>query len=163
VRFKENTKILTNIKENIMNHDNQRGITALELTLLLPLLLILIFGIIEFSIILYDKQMITNASREGARAGIVYNDPADIPASTMQNIVNYYCQNRLISLKDGVTPPVMDEPVYENLATGRVLRVTVRYRYNFLVFPNVFALFGGEANAGLDLVAVTTMRMERQT
>jgi hypothetical protein len=126
-------------------------------------LLILIFGIIEFSIILYDKQMITNASREAVRAGIVYNDTADIPPSTMQNIVNYYCLNRLISLKDGVTPPVMDEPVYETLATGRVLRVTVRYRYNFLVFPDVFALFGGEADEGLDLVAVTTMRMERQS
>lgn len=145
-----------------MKPGNQRGIAALELTILLPLLLILIFGIIEFSIILYDKQMITNASREAARAGIVYNDPADIPATAMQGIVNYYCLNRLISLKDGVTPPVMDEPVYEDLASGRVLRVTVRYRYNFLVFPDVFALFGGAADQGLDLVAVTTMRMEKQ-
>jgi hypothetical protein len=145
-----------------MKPGNQRGIAALELTILLPLLLILIFGIIEFSIILYDKQMITNASREAARAGIVYNDPADIPAAAMQEIVDYYCLNRLISLKDGVTPPSMDAPVYEDLASGRVLRVTVRYRYNFLVFPDVFALFGGAADEGLDLVAVTTMRMEKQ-
>ena len=148
-----------------MKQDNQRGIAALELTILLPILLILIFGIIEFSIILYDKQMITNASREAARAGIVYNDDAlgDLPPGTMQSIVNYYCLNRLISLKDGVTPPVMDAPVYENLANGRVLRVTVRYRYNFLIFRHVFAIIGGNVNEGLDLVAVTTMRMEKQS
>jgi hypothetical protein len=151
-----------------MKQPNQRGIAALELTILLPLLLILIFGIIEFSIILYDKQMITNASREGARAGIVYDvdedgNVVDIPADTIEDIVEYYCLNRLISLKDGVTPPVMDTPVYEDLGSGRLLRVTVRYRYNFLVFPDVFALFGGEADEGLDLVSVTTMRMEAQS
>ena len=145
-----------------MKAGNQNGIAALELTLLLPFLLILIFGIIEFSIILYDKQMITNASREAARAGIVYNEPTDIPVGTMQAVINQYCANRLISLKDGVTPPVLDEPVYENLASGRVLRVTVRYRYNFLVFQHVFALFGGSAGNGFWLEAETTMRMEKQ-
>jgi Flp pilus assembly protein TadG len=41
----------------------------------------LLFGIIEFGIILYDKAMITNASREGARAGIVYSEPIIIPDS----------------------------------------------------------------------------------
>ncbi len=146
-----------------MKAGNQNGIAALELTLLLPFLLILIFGIIEFSIILYDKQMITNASREAARAGIVYNEPTDIPVSTMETVINHYCANRLISLKEGVTAPVLDPPpVYEDLSTGRVLRVTVRYRYNFLVFQHVFALFGGSAGNGLWLEAETTMRMERQ-
>jgi Flp pilus assembly protein TadG len=145
-----------------MKAGNQNGAAALELTLLLPLLLILIFGIIEFSIILYDKQMITNASREAARVGIVYNEPTDIPVDTMQEVVNNYCANRLISLNEGVTAPVLETPVYEDLTTGRVLRVTVRYRYNFLVFQHVFALFGGSAGSGLWLEAETTMRMERQ-
>ena len=77
-----------------MKAGNQNGAAALELTILLPLLLILIFGIIEFSIILYDKQMITNASREAARIGIVYNEPTDIPEDTMRAIVEHYCENR---------------------------------------------------------------------
>ncbi|MBW2410780.1 MAG: pilus assembly protein [Deltaproteobacteria bacterium] len=145
-----------------MKAGNQNGAAALELTILLPLLLILIFGIIEFSIILYDKQMITNASREAARVGIVYNEPTDIPVETMQTVISNYCANRLISLNEGVTAPVLEPPVYEDLATGRVLRVTVRYRYNFLVFQHVFALFGGSAGSGLWLEAETTMRMERQ-
>ena len=50
----------------------QKGVAALEFAIILPVLLLLTCGIIEFSVALYDKAMITNASREGARAGIVY-------------------------------------------------------------------------------------------
>ncbi len=50
----------------------QNGAATVELAILLgTILLPLLFGIIEFSFLLYDKAMITNASREGARAGIV--------------------------------------------------------------------------------------------
>ena len=50
----------------------EEGASAIEFALVLPLLLVLVFGIIEFSILFYDKAMLTNASREGARVGIVY-------------------------------------------------------------------------------------------
>ena len=49
----------------------------------------LLFGIIEFGIILYDKAMITNASREGARAGIVF-DPDGISDSYIREVVKTY-------------------------------------------------------------------------
>ena len=54
-----------------------------ELAIILPILLIVLFGLIEFGFILYDKAVITNASREGARQGIVYR--ADEP----QEIINH--------------------------------------------------------------------------
>jgi Flp pilus assembly protein TadG len=50
---------------------NQQGVAAVEFALILFPLVLLVFGTIEFSTLLYDKAMITNASREGARAGIV--------------------------------------------------------------------------------------------
>lgn len=52
----------------------QQGATVVEFAIILPLLITLIFGIIEFGLFLYNKQVITNASREGARAGIVSRD-----------------------------------------------------------------------------------------
>ena len=45
----------------------QRGAAAVEFAIVLPLLLVFVFGIIEFGFLLYDKAVITNASREGAR------------------------------------------------------------------------------------------------
>lgn len=48
-----------------------RGIALLEMAMVLPLLLLVVFGILSFGIALYDQSVITNASREGARRGIV--------------------------------------------------------------------------------------------
>ena len=54
-----------------MKIKSENGASAVEFALVMPLLFVLIFGIIEFGIFLYDKAVITNASREGARAGVV--------------------------------------------------------------------------------------------
>ena len=48
------------------------GSELIEFAVILPLLLLVVFGVIDFSIALYDKAVVTNASREGARAGIVF-------------------------------------------------------------------------------------------
>ena len=53
----------------------QCGVAAVEFALILPLLLALLFGMAEVSLLLYDQAVITNASREGARAGIVLKTP----------------------------------------------------------------------------------------
>jgi Flp pilus assembly protein TadG len=58
-----------------MRLKSQKGVAAVEFALVLPLLVLLIFGIIEFSLLMFNKQVITNASREGARAGIVAGTP----------------------------------------------------------------------------------------
>jgi Flp pilus assembly protein TadG len=42
---------------------NQDGVAAVEFAIILPFLVILIFGMIEFSLVLFNKAMITNASR----------------------------------------------------------------------------------------------------
>ena len=55
--------------------DDKTGVAVIEFAIILPLLLVIIFGIIEFGLVLFNKQVITNASREGARAGIVARNP----------------------------------------------------------------------------------------
>jgi Flp pilus assembly protein TadG len=54
-----------------ISFENQRGAALVEFAIVLPLLLLLVFGIIEFGFLLYDQAVITNASREGARKGVV--------------------------------------------------------------------------------------------
>ena len=56
---------------------SQRGASAVEFALILPLLIVLTFGIIEFGLLMYNQQVLTNAAREGARYGIVQTDPTD--------------------------------------------------------------------------------------
>lgn len=50
----------------------ERGAVAVEFAILLPVFLLLVCGIMDFGHAFYMKQVITNASREGARYGTRY-------------------------------------------------------------------------------------------
>jgi len=50
---------------------NNRGQVLIETALILPLLLLLIFGMVDFGRAMYTKNTLTNAARSGARAAAV--------------------------------------------------------------------------------------------
>jgi Flp pilus assembly protein TadG len=139
----------------------ERGAAAVEFALILPLLVVLAFGIIEFSILFYNKAMITNASREGARAGIVYNFPNRPSAADITNVVNGHCASHLITFGNTARSPVT---VVNGIGggSGANLTVTVTYIYDFLVLPNFLGAFFSNTNFGnsITLGATTVMRLE---
>ncbi|MFJ5954762.1 TadE/TadG family type IV pilus assembly protein [Paenarthrobacter sp. NPDC092416] len=56
---------------------NERGAVAVEMAILLPLLLLILIGIIEFGRVLNVQVSLTQAAREGARhAAVHYQDGA---------------------------------------------------------------------------------------
>ena len=131
----------------------QKGIAAVEFALVLPVLVVLAFGIIEFSLALYDKAVITNASREGARAGIAYRVPP-VTDGEITIVVNNYCQSRLVTFDSGGQP--LSTVTREGNEPGNELRVRVQYPYTFLVLPN----FVKQLTGSILLSAETVMRME---
>ncbi len=132
----------------------QRGVAAVEFAIILIPLVLLVFGTIEFSTLIYDKAMITNASREGARAGIVYSYPNRISDAEIVNVVNTYCSNHMISL--GGDSPVGTTITRAGNSSGDSLTVRVSYVYQFLILPSFMAALSN----GLSLEAVTVMRLE---
>jgi Flp pilus assembly protein TadG len=56
---------------NIKNSKKESGQTLVEFALVLPILLILIFGAIEFGRVFHATHVITSAAREGARVAAV--------------------------------------------------------------------------------------------
>jgi hypothetical protein len=52
-----------------------RGAAAVETAIVLPLLLLLIFGLVDFGRMLNAQIVVTEAAREGARAGALGDDP----------------------------------------------------------------------------------------
>lgn len=135
-----------------------RGGSAAEFAIILPVLVALLFGIIEFGLILYDQAMITNASREGARAGIVYSYPARIGDGEIVSVVTNYCVNHLVSFGSGsaVNVSIQRAGAGGGTASGDTLTVRVTYPYTFLVLPNFITSLGPQ----LSLSATTVMRME---
>jgi Flp pilus assembly protein TadG len=59
-------------------HNNERGAAAVELALLMPILLLILVGIVEFGRGYHAKLTLTHAAREGARALAVGDDVADV-------------------------------------------------------------------------------------
>lgn len=65
-----NNKLLSFIRNN-------KGVTALETAIVLPVFLLMIFGIIEFALIMHVSSLVENATHEAARKGAtgdVYGD-----------------------------------------------------------------------------------------
>jgi hypothetical protein len=50
---------------------DERGAAAVEFALVMPLLILLLFGIIEFARVWNARQTLTDAAREGARIAVV--------------------------------------------------------------------------------------------
>jgi len=117
-----------------MDRSRERGGTAVEVAIILPVLVLIIFGIIEFGLLLYDQQVVTNASREGARAGIVQADPRPGLAA-INSVVNSYTTGYLISL--GTASPAVSLPTGPCTVSGNNLIVSVTYPYAFLVLGNL--------------------------
>jgi len=72
---------------------NQKGAVAVEFAMLAPLLLLIIGGIIDFGHAYYIKQVVTNASREGARYGVTFSVNATatrIPPSSLSPTISSY-------------------------------------------------------------------------
>jgi Flp pilus assembly protein TadG len=122
-----------------------------EFALLLPVLVLILFGIIEFGLILYDQAVITNASREGARKGILFaTTRPTVPE--IQAVVTHYTANNLVTFASGTTPDPK-VPTGRCTALGNDLTVTVDYQYTFLILD-------GFGFTGPLLKARTTMRCE---
>jgi len=67
----------------------ESGSIAVEFALAAPIFLLLLFAAYELGIFLHDQQVITNASREGARLGIIMQDPRTTQAQMEQRVIDF--------------------------------------------------------------------------
>ena len=135
---------------------SQKGASAVEFALVLPLLIMLTFGIIEFGFYLFNKQVITNASREGARAGIVARAPRlpDTGTDSITAVVRKYCGTHLITFGASNTPNINLIGYDPSALFGQELTVEVTYTYGFIVMPGFISGLAG------NMKAVSVMRYE---
>lgn len=124
---------------------NKKGQAMVEFAVILPILLLLVMGIIEFGLIFNAYLTIQNASREGARYGITGASDADIVS-----LVRSDCSSlQSTYLTVNVTP------TEGSRNSGDTLVVSVSYSYH-MVTPIISSLFSNV----VALNAQTSMRME---
>jgi Flp pilus assembly protein TadG len=138
--------------ELIMTNDkNRRGMATLETLFVLPLLFMILFGIIEFGLVLGRWQTVTNAAREGAREAIVFRQSCN--AATVQTEVNTRVAAYLAS--SGITA---DSIVVTGACPGSAndATVTIAYAHPFKTIQN----FAPSLGANINLPGTSTMRNE---
>ena len=98
---------------------SQKGNVVVEFALILPLFMSLLFGVISFSVALYNKTVLTMATREGARAGAKYvsNRTDATIASAASTAARLVCENNLISFGSNMTCDIPTPSVQNNILT----------------------------------------------
>ena len=142
----------------------ERGQSLAELALILPVLLILLFGVVEFGMVLKSYIQVTNATREGARyaalGATAGSYPTNCQASGDTTAVGRTCSS-LAGLKlANVSSVTVTYP--NGKVSGNKVVVTVNYVYKFFTpVGGLISLFsGGGSSNRITLSSSTTMRLE---
>lgn len=121
---------------------NNRGQSLVEFALVLPVLTLLVFGIIDYGRLFNEFLVISHASREGARAGIV----AAATLSTVNAAVKSAAPNRTnLTIAMNPSTPVRGNPVTVTVSSRLTLLTPISTLFTQNPFP---------------VTAATTMRAE---
>jgi Flp pilus assembly protein TadG len=114
----------------------RRGAAIAEFAVVVPVLILLIFGMLEFSRLMMVEQVLVNAAREGARK-------ASLPGTTTSDVttvVNDYLTNSGIS---GANAPTVS-PAPDSANAGDAITVTVSVPFNNVSWLPVPMFLGGK-------------------
>ena len=124
---------------------DEKGQSMVEFAMIVPILLLIVVGIIEFGFMFSGFLTLTNASREAARA--ISLGATD--ANAIQRAKDSSMQ------LDGTQMVVVIDPNSGTRQQGDMVTVTISYEYDFLT-PFMEAILGSNFMLETD----TTMRVE---
>ena len=130
---------------------DQQGAAAVEFALILPIFLLMLFGIMDFGYMINRSSIVNNAARDGARQASLGESEDVVRASVLNSLDGM----------PGATVDVSCVPAAGNgpctlasHARGDEARVRVRYVHEFITPVQMF--FPG----GVDLTRQAQMRIE---
>ena len=113
------------------------GQALVEFALVVPVLLLLIVGLVEFARAWNTKQVMTDAAREALRSSVVAN-----PAFTYESMLDVIDQALLRASLDPERAEVSVEGW--KAGTGTAARIRIDYRYEFGFFGSLVGWAAGD-------------------
>lgn len=125
-----------------------RGMATVELAMVLPILMVILFGMIEFGYLISTTGQLYNLAREGARAAAVGLTPAQVEARLQESlgvldpssltVTQTYRPDE--SYPADTWQVLVDDGVTNTAPYGALIRVEVSYQHKLLV-PGLFGWF----------------------
>jgi Flp pilus assembly protein TadG len=127
-------------------HHKPSGQALVEFAFVLPVLMLLMVGIVEFGIIFYTQMTVTNAAWEGARAGATIVDPSQGDQEIMGAVQAAAYGLDITRLTIDIDPTQDEAPRDQPFPAprGDPLTVTVQYQVE-LSFPAITLPVTGQA------------------
>jgi Flp pilus assembly protein TadG len=141
------------------NDRRERGSVAVEFALLLPVLLLLVFGIIDFGRAINDQITITQAAREGVRLAALGYSSAAVDTRTESAAAPTLT---LTSANITVTPAT-SPACASGAGAGVDAVVKVTYSFQFITPVGAFAAMFGTASFGTTLSLTASGEMPCET
>jgi hypothetical protein len=108
-------------------YTGSRGQELVEFAIVLPLLLLIVFGVLDLGRLFHALITITNAAREGARYAMIF--PDDLTG--IDSVTRREAQNSGITLGPGASSVSVTYP--QGLGEHLPVRVTVTYRFQLFI------------------------------
>ena len=132
---------------------SEQGAEVIEMVLVLPLLLGLLFGLVDFGFLFQQYVVMTNAAAEGARvASLPGYGAGDVTA----RVADYATNGGVKGAVNTVTTPVVLVGPGGTSWPGSQVTVTHVYTYQFI--GPLAALLGGSMGPNVTLTARSTVR-----
>ncbi|WEV76995.1 pilus assembly protein [Janibacter cremeus] len=124
----------------------QRGAAAVEMAIMLPLLLLVIGGIVDFGRYFLQEVQLTNAAREGVRVAVI--GEADVFL-------------RVQAAAPGIPALTMDPAAPACAGAGTTIEITVADPdFDWILLGPAMSFFGGSATSLPDAESTAAMRCE---
>jgi Flp pilus assembly protein TadG len=134
------------------------GAELVEFALAFPLLLLVVFGIVDFGLLFQKYEVVTDAAREGARVAAMPDYAANVTANVTQRVDQFLSA---AGLTDPGRTINVDGPTAVSVGGNcmATYTVTVTYPHEYSFVGGIATYFGGTLGSG-NLTAVSTMRAE---
>lgn len=137
---------------------DERGAELVEFAMVMPILLVIFAGIVDFGLMLQRSEVITNAAREGARIAVL---PGYGQADVVARVNAYLEEGISTGASTNATTTMTDTTVAA--ATGPAIQarqVLVQYTTSYAILGPMMSLVGGSDFGTITLTGRATMRVE---
>ena len=154
--------------ERLISVRGRRGTASVEMAMVAPILILMLFGIIEFGLMFNSLMMLNNATREAARSAGVGSLPEEINARLDgaagrldRDELTVYLEFRTwMAYYWSEWTPIVADGSQNSAPSGSQIRVRTAYNYK-LVVGNLFSRFADDPENNTKLLkASVIMRRE---